>query len=72
MDTDYYTLGQLADLLRCKPYQIHYLCATRQIPEPRRVGGRRCFTLPEAARISELLKLNLGQELLDRATRRVR
>ena len=71
MEQNYYTMSQAVDMLGgVKAYQISYLLMTRQIPEPARIGGRRCFTLPELARISEILKLDLARDLQARAARR--
>jgi hypothetical protein len=48
-------LGQAASALGVKPYQIIYLLTTSQVPEPRRVGGRRMFGDLDLQRIAEAL-----------------
>ena len=61
--SDYYLLSDAATILHCKPYQITYLLATRQLPEPLRIGGRRVFTISDLTRIAELLQLDTIREL---------
>ena len=51
-----YLLGEAAGVLHCQPYQITYLLATRKIPEPMRIGGRRIFTSADMNRIATMLK----------------
>jgi len=58
MEQELYSLGDAAEILRVQAHVINYMCVTGKIPEPRRVGGRRLFTIEELSRIGELLKLN--------------
>ena len=55
-DKRQYLLGEAAEMLRCQPYQITYLLATRKIPEPMRIGGRRIFRPADMSRIQKMLK----------------
>ena len=65
MDMDFFSLGDVARILRCRPYQVVYLISTGQIPEPRlRIGGKRIFTMPDLHRIAEKLQVDLAQELV--------
>ena len=65
MDTDFFSLGDVARILRCQPYQVVYLISTRQVPEPRlRIGGKRIFTMPDIHRIAEKLQVALAQEMI--------
>ncbi len=62
MTKQFYSLGDVAELLRVAPYKIHYLLATGQVPEPRlRVGSRRVWTAEEIVPISEKLKLTMDR-----------
>lgn len=64
--TEYFLLGQVARILRCQPYQVAYLLATRQVPEPRlRIGGKRIFTIQDVERLADKLKLQMASELVD-------
>lgn len=66
MNTDYFLLGDVARILRCRPYQIVYLLTTGQVPEPAlRIGNKRIFTIPDMQRIAERLHMQLAQELVD-------
>ena len=56
MDKGQYLLGEAAGVLHCQPYQITYLLATRKIPEPMRIGGRRIFRAADMKRIAKMLK----------------
>ncbi len=54
MDKEFFTLGDVAQLLRTTPHKIHYLLTSGQIPEPSlRIGSRRVWTIPEIAAISD-------------------
>jgi hypothetical protein len=64
MDTEYFLLNDLAKLLNVQAYRIVYLLATRQCPEPRRIGNRRVFTIWDAHRIAEKLHVPIAQETL--------
>ena len=57
-DKRQYLLGEAAGMLDCKPYQITYLLATRKIPEPMRIGGRRIFTVTDLNRIAKMLSVD--------------
>ena len=63
METEYFLLNDLAKLLGVQAYQIVYLLTTRQVPEPRRIGNRRVFTIYDAHRIAEKLQVQLAGEL---------
>jgi hypothetical protein len=64
-DIDFFSLGDVARILRCQPYQMVYLISTRQVPEPRlRIGGKRIFRLTDIHRIAEKLQVALAQELV--------
>lgn len=65
MDMDFFSLKDVARILRCQPYQVVYLISTGKVPEPRlRIGGKRIFTLADIHRIAEKLQLGLAQELV--------
>lgn len=59
-----YLLSEAARALGCKPYIITYALATKQVPEPRKIGGRRTFTKSELKTLAKKLGLtcNLDQE----------
>ena len=64
MDKQYYSLGDVAQLLRTTPYKVHYLLTTGQVPEPRlRIGSRRIWTMAEILPISERLGFEKIAEL---------
>jgi DNA-binding transcriptional MerR regulator len=63
MTNDYYTLADVSELLQVPAYRITYLLATRQVPEPGRIGNRRLFTLSDIQRIAEKLEVELMGEL---------
>lgn len=63
MENKYLTLGDVGRLLNSPIHKILYLISSRQIPEPQRIAGRRVWTLPELAIISEKLKIELGLKL---------
>lgn len=59
MTKQFFSLGDVAELLRVAPYKIHYLLATGQVPEPRlRIGSRRIWTAEEIVPISEKLTMD--------------
>lgn len=64
-NTEYFLLGDVARILRCQPYQIVYLLSTRQVAEPRRIGGKRVFTIDDMQRIAAKLQIQIAQELID-------
>ena len=54
-------LGEVARLLDCKPHQITYLLASRQVPEPAlRIGGRRMFSAEDVERVRAAFKTTKG------------
>ena len=54
-----FSLADVCKLLHVKPHKILYLLSVGEVPEPRlRVGGRRLWTVPEIALISEKLSLD--------------
>jgi DNA-binding transcriptional MerR regulator len=63
MTNDYFTLADVSELLETPAYRITYLLATRQVPEPSRIGNRRLFTLADIQRIAERLEIALRGEL---------
>jgi len=69
METEYYTLRDAARILVVKPYQIVYAISVGLLPEPRRLGGRRIFTIEELAHVSEVLKLETGKAFYERLRR---
>ena len=66
MNHDYYSLADVAKILRCPPYRIVYLLTTGQVPEPYRVGNKRLFSIEDLSRLSEKLQTELAQDLLAR------
>ena len=63
-NTDFFLLADAARILGVMPHQIVYLFTTRQLPEPRRIGNRRVFTIFDLHRISEKLQVPISQEVL--------
>ena len=51
----YWLLGDAARLLGVQPHIITYLLTNRLVPEPARIGGRRCFDMDDLRRIAEKL-----------------
>ena len=72
MNTEYFLLGDAAEVLGCQPYQITYLLATKQIQEPHWIGGRRMFTLDDLSRIADILRLELATKDMRARRRRTR
>ena len=65
MDNQFFSLSQVADMLAVKPHRILYLLGSRSVPEPQmRVAGKRLWTLPEIALVSEKLKLQTAADWL--------
>lgn len=64
MDMDFFSLRDVARILRVQPYQVAYLISTGKVPEPRQIGGMRIFTLADLHRIAEKLQVALAQELI--------
>lgn len=64
MEQVYFSLGDVAQLLRTTPHKIHYLLNTGQIPEPSlRIGSRRVWTMPEIGAISDTVQAMKTDEL---------
>jgi DNA-binding transcriptional MerR regulator len=64
MQTELYSLSDVAHLLRVKPHRILYLLSSGAVPEPRlRVGGKRLWTHEEIAIVSEKLKIQLAFDM---------
>lgn len=57
MTAQYFSLGDAARVLGIPPYQISYLLSTGKVPEPKRIGNRRLFSIDDLAQISEYIKL---------------
>lgn len=52
---DYYSLGDVARILKVPPHRIVYLLQSGRVQESMRLGGRRAFTLDDVYDIAELL-----------------
>lgn len=52
-----FLISDLSKRLNVPPYRIAYLYATRQLPEPRRIGNRRVFGLTDARKVAKALGL---------------
>ena len=62
MQTDLFTLKDVAALLDVAPHRIVYLITSRQVSEPAlRVGNVRVWTRPEIETIAETLKIEIGE-----------
>jgi len=62
MQTDLYTLKDVAALLDVAPHRIVYLITSRQVAEPAlRVGNLRVWTRPEIETIAGKLKTEIGE-----------
>lgn len=57
-----FLLREAAEYLNCKPYQITYLLNTKKVPEPKRIGGRRCFCVGDLLRLAEQLSRTLDMK----------
>jgi hypothetical protein len=64
MDQELYTLADASRILSVRPHVLAYALLSRRIPEPRRAGGRRVFTMGDLVNISEILKLEIVPELI--------
>ncbi len=63
-EKELYSMSDVADLLKVQQHKIHYLLATKQVPEPRlRVAGKRLWRLEEILPISEKLKIQHAFEI---------
>ena len=64
MNKEFFSLGDVAQLLRTQPHKIHYLLTTGQVPEPaRRIGARRIWTMEEILPLAEKLSQDNAAEL---------
>jgi len=54
-----FLLREAAEMLNCRPYQVTYLLNTKQVPEPKRIGGRRCFCVDDLLRLADKLNRKL-------------
>jgi DNA-binding transcriptional MerR regulator len=64
MEQVYFSLGDVAKLLRTTPHKIHYLLSIGQIPEPNlRIGSRRVWTMAEIGAISDTVQAMKTAEL---------
>jgi DNA-binding transcriptional MerR regulator len=64
MHTEFYSLGDVAQLLRTQPHKIHYLLTTGQAPEPaRRIGSRRIWTMEEILPLADKINQDKAAEL---------
>lgn len=62
MQTELYTLKDVAALLDVAPHRIVYLITSRQVAEPAlRVGNVRVWTRPEIETIAGKLKTENGE-----------
>lgn len=58
MENEYFSLSQVADQLQVKHHRIQYLLTTRAVAEPAlRVAGKRLWSRPEIAALSEVLTM---------------
>jgi len=61
-----FSLKDIAAILRTQPYRIVYQLTTGKVPEPKRIGGKRVFTLEDLELIAEQLGIeNVEQTLID-------
>lgn len=62
MQSELFTLKDVAALLDVPPYRITYLITSRQAPEPKmRVGNVRVWTRPEIEVIADKLKIEIPE-----------
>jgi DNA-binding transcriptional MerR regulator len=66
MPDELYTLTDVARILKLKPHVINYALLTGRIPEARRVGGRRLFTLDDLANIAHIMNVQIIPELIQK------
>lgn len=66
LNQQYYTLADASRILGVRPHVLTYALLSRRIPEPRRAGNRRVFTIGDLATISEILKLEIVPELIQK------
>lgn len=64
MENKFFSLKDVAELVRTQPYKIHYWLSNGLIPEPQlRIGGRRVWTLPEIVAVSERAQQDKAVEI---------
>ncbi len=59
MTQQLFTLADACNILGVKPYVLTYVLATKKVPEPQRISGRRMFTHDDLSNISLVLKLDI-------------
>lgn len=64
MNETYYTLKDVAIILRTKPYRIAYQLVTRRVPEPIHIGNRRAFTLEDIRNLAVAMGIDFNQSLV--------
>jgi hypothetical protein len=69
MTQQLFTLADACIILGVKPYVVTYLLATKKLPEPQRIGGRRMFTDEDLSKLSAVLKLDAYPRLPKTAER---
>lgn len=52
-DPECYLLNEVARMLNVPPHKVVYPLITRQLPEPKRIGGRRVFSWEDIERLAE-------------------
>jgi DNA-binding transcriptional MerR regulator len=63
MQQQYYLLREAARLLKTRPHIITYQLSNGAVPEPDRIGGRRCFSVKDLHRLAEKLGVELDLDL---------
>ena len=70
MQTELFTLKDLAALLDVKPYRITYLITSRQLPDSKlRVGNVRVWTMPEIQVIADKLNIEIPKSTKQKGTK---
>ena len=61
MNNENLLLGDVARLLRVKPYRVTYALATGLVPEPReRIANKRLFKADDVARLANYFGTKIG------------
>ena len=69
-EQQFYSLKDAAEVLKVQPYRIVYLLTTGQVPEPRRIGGKRIFTIMDLHRLAKQLDIeNIRHDLIGKRGR---
>lgn len=63
MPEELFTLSDIARILKLKPHVVNYAMLSGRLPEVRRVGGRRLFTLDDLATIAHIMDVQIVPEL---------